>query len=121
MRERGSGSRRIIELALERHGAKVRSLNIAMELDSTEAIKSAVEAGLGVGFVSRWAIAKDLRLGKSFKIVEIRGLRIPRDFLIASAKGPELQGLAKEFRRFLFARAEAPQSVRKWIKSNRRP
>ena len=62
MRERGSGTRHVIEIALERQGIKRSSLQIVMELDSTEAIKSAVEAGLGIGFVSRWAIAKDLRL-----------------------------------------------------------
>ncbi len=106
MRERGSGSRRIIEIALERQGIKRRALNIEMELDSTEAIKSAVEAGLGVGFVSRWAIAKDLRLGHSFKIVEIKGLRMRRDFLMVFAKGPGPQGPALEFQRFLAARAE---------------
>ena len=105
MRERGSGTRQIVEMALERHGIKRRALNIVMELDSTEAIKSAVEAGLGLGFVSRWAIAKDLRLGRSFKIVEIKGLRMRRDFLIAVAKGPEAQGLALEFRRFISERA----------------
>jgi len=107
MRERGSGSRRIVEMALERHGTRRRSLNVAMELDSTEAIKTAVESGLGAGFVSRWAIAKDLRLGASFRIVEVAGLRIQRDFLIASVKGPELQGLAAEFRAFLLARSAA--------------
>jgi LysR family transcriptional regulator, transcriptional activator of the cysJI operon len=105
MRERGSGTRQIVEMALEHHGLKKRTLNIVMELDSTEAIKSAVEAGLGVGFVSRWAIAKDLRLGRSFKIVEIKGLRMRRDFLIAVTKGPEAQGLALEFRRFISERA----------------
>ncbi|MGB7266994.1 MAG: LysR family transcriptional regulator [Terracidiphilus sp.] len=113
MRERGSGSRRIIEMALERHGIKKRALDIVMELDSTEAIKSAVEAGLGVGFVSRWAIAKDLRLGHSFKIIEIKGLRIHRDFLVVTAKGPEPQGLAMEFRRFLAARAGAHRVAEK--------
>ncbi|MFZ1940803.1 MAG: selenium metabolism-associated LysR family transcriptional regulator [Terracidiphilus sp.] len=107
MRERGSGTRRIVEMALEQHGIKRKSLHVVMELDSTEAIKSAVEAGLGVGFVSRWAIAKDLRLGRSFKIVEIKGLRMHRDFLIAMAKGPEPHGLAMEFRKFLAARAGA--------------
>src|SRR5579863_3032341 len=71
LRERGSGTRRIIELALERHGIKKTSLRVAMELDSTEAIKSAVEAGLGAGILSKWAIAKDMRLGSVFKIVEI--------------------------------------------------
>jgi len=105
MRERGSGTRRVIEMALERQGAKRSAMHIVMELDSTEAIKSAVEAGLGVGFVSRWAIAKDLRLNTSFKIVDIEGLRIRREFLVTFVKGPEPQGLAHQFRRFLIARA----------------
>jgi DNA-binding transcriptional LysR family regulator len=105
MRERGSGTRRVVEMALVRQGLKANSLHIVMELDSTEAIKSAVEAGLGVGFVSRWAIAKDLRLDTNFKIVEVEGLRIKREFLLAYPAGPEPQGLAQEFRRFLFSRA----------------
>jgi DNA-binding transcriptional LysR family regulator len=105
MRERGSGTRHVIEMALERQGVKRSSLQIVMELDSTEAIKSAVEAGLGIGFVSRWAIAKDLRLDNSFKIVEVEGLRVRREFLIALASGPEPLGLALEFHRFLLARA----------------
>ena len=113
MRERGSGTRRVIEIALERLHVKRSSLKIVMELDSVEAIKSAVEAGLGVGFVSRWAIAKDLRLGNSFKIVETEGLRIRRDFLLAYASGPAPQGLAQEFRKFLFARAGARRTAAK--------
>jgi DNA-binding transcriptional LysR family regulator len=107
MRERGSGTRREIEMALEEHGVKLGALDIVMELDSTEAIKSAVEAGLGAGFVSRSAIAKDLRMGSSFKIVEIAGLRIKRDFLVAHVAGMGLLGPAEEFRRFLLARAGA--------------
>ena len=53
MREHGSGSRRVVELALEKAGFKLKSFKKVMELDSTEAIKSTVEAGLGAGFVSR--------------------------------------------------------------------
>ena len=104
MRERGSGTRQVVELALQQHRVKRSALAIVMELDSTEAIKSAVEAGLGVGFVSRWALAKDARLGNSFKIVEIEGLRMRRDFLLAYRTGPEPSGLVHEFRRFLMAR-----------------
>jgi DNA-binding transcriptional LysR family regulator len=105
MRERGSGSRHVIEMALERQGIKRSALQIVMELDSTEAIKSAVEAGMGAGFVSRWAIAKDLRLDNSFRVVDVEGLRVKREFLVAFASGPELPGLAVELRRFLIARA----------------
>jgi DNA-binding transcriptional LysR family regulator len=103
MRERGSGTRRVVELALEKRGVRMSELNIAMELDSTEAIKSAVEAGLGAGFVSRWALAQDCRNGKAFQIVAIEGLHIPRPFLLASVQGAELQGVTAEFRRFLLA------------------
>jgi DNA-binding transcriptional LysR family regulator len=113
MRERGSGTRRVIEMALERQGIKRSSMHIAMELDSTEAIKSAVEAGLGVGFVSRWAIAKDRRLDTNFAIVEIEGLRIKREFLIAHVKGPEPQGLAHQFQQFLVARAGVQRTTTK--------
>ena len=73
MRERGSGSRRVVELALEKVGFKLKAFKKVMELDSTEAVKSAVEAGLGVGFVSRWAIAKELELG-TLKIAEVGGV-----------------------------------------------
>ena len=110
LRERGSGTRRVIELALEKYDIKRNSLNVIMELDSSEAIKSAVEAGLGVGFISRCAIAKDARLDTSFKIVEVHGLRMRRDFLLAYASGPGPVGLAKQFAKFLHARASAGRS-----------
>ena len=118
MRERGSGTRRVVEMALERQGIKHKSLRILMELDSTEAIKSAVEAGLGVGFVSRWAMAKDLRLGTHFKIVKVSGLRIKRDFSVAYTSGVEPLGLADEFRRFLFASAGMQRTLIQPLKAS---
>jgi DNA-binding transcriptional LysR family regulator len=113
LRERGSGTRHVIEMALERQGVKRSSLRIVMELDSTEAIKSAVEAGLGIGFVSRWAMVTDLRLGSSFKIIDVDGLQMKREFLIAFASSPEPSGLAIEFRRFLIARAGMRRTLAK--------
>jgi DNA-binding transcriptional LysR family regulator len=113
MRERGSGTRQVLEQALERAGIKRRALRVVMELDSTEAIKSAVEAGFGVGFISRWAIAKDMRLGHTFKIVEVAGLRVRRWFLVASSKGFAPQSVAQEFRSFLFARAGTAPAARR--------
>lgn len=103
MRERGSGSRRVVEMAIERQGMKRNAMKIAMELDSTEAIKSAVEAGLGVGFVSRCAIAQDLRLNRGIRVIDVEGLSIHRDLLIAYPSGPRPAGVAQEFRKFLFA------------------
>jgi DNA-binding transcriptional LysR family regulator len=71
---------------------------------STETIKSAVEAGLGIGFVSRWAISKELELG-ALKIAEVTGLRIVRHFSLVSRTGPKPQGPAGAFRTFALGRA----------------
>ena len=104
MREHGSGSRHVVEIALENAGLKLKSFNNVMNLDSTEAIKSAVEAGLGIGFVSRWAISKELELG-ALKIAEVAGLRVVRNFSLISRTGPEPQGPPGAFRMFALGRA----------------
>lgn len=104
MREQGSGSRRVVEAALKRGGVTLKSFRKVMDLDSTEAIKSAVEAGLGIGFVSRWAIAKELELG-ALKVAQVDGIRVTRHFTLISRTGPEPQGPAGAFRDFTLARA----------------
>ena len=102
MREPGSGSRRVVEVALKRSGTRTGTLRIAMQLDSTEAIVSGVEAGLGVGFVSQWAIGKEVRLGTVVPI-RVKGLDIVRDFSLIRPTGPEPDGTAGAFRRFALA------------------
>ena len=104
MREQGSGSRRVVETALEKAGFKLKRFQKVMDLDSTEAIKSAVEAGLGIGFVSRWAISKELELG-ALKVAQVAGLRITRHFTLLSRTGPEPQGPAGALRTFALERA----------------
>jgi LysR family transcriptional regulator, transcriptional activator of the cysJI operon len=99
LRERGSGSRRVVERALKKIGLPLRSLRVVMELDSTEAIISGVEAELGVGFVSRWALVKVLRLG-TVRVVRVEGLEIVRDFSFARLAGSEAIGAAAAFQRF---------------------
>ncbi len=119
MREHGSGTRHVVEMALAKQHVKTASLKVAMELDSTGAIKSAVEAGLGAGFVSRWAIAKDARTGAGFKVVEVEGLRMQREFLMVYAAGPEPQGLVQEFRRFVADREALIRSAVSDIRKHR--
>src|SRR5262252_1547406 len=100
MREQGSGSRRVVETALERAGLKLKAFRRVMDLDSTESIKSAVEAGLGVGFVSRWAISKELDLGV-LKSIPVDRIRVTRQFTLISRIGPEAQGPAGALRTFV--------------------
>jgi len=102
MRERGSGSRRVVELALRRVGLRVGDLRIAMNLDSIVAIISAVEAGLGAGFVSEWAIQKELKLG-TLRVVPVEGLEIHRDMHLIRPFGPVPGGPAGAFERFILS------------------
>lgn len=106
MREPGSGSRHTVETALRKVRLSAKSFKSLIELDSTEAIKSAVEAGLGVGFVSRCAIDKEVEL-RALKTVEVRGLRISRHYFVASIRGPEPSGAAGAFRTFALDRARS--------------
>ncbi len=62
-REEGSGTREVIADHLERQTDCCVALKVAMELGSPEAVKGAVEAGMGVSVVSRTTIQKELRLG----------------------------------------------------------
>lgn len=103
VREFGSGSRRVVENALTNAGLKKKDLHSSMELDSTEGLLSAVEAGLGVAFVSRWAVRNQLALG-TLRLARVRGLRLSRMFSIVYPAGPEPTGNAGLFRRFLLAR-----------------
>lgn len=62
-REGGSGTRQVIDAYFRQAGIAPEDLNIVMELGSREAIKGAVEAGLGIAIVSRATILKELKLG----------------------------------------------------------
>jgi DNA-binding transcriptional LysR family regulator len=102
MREFGSGSRRVVEKALVAAGLQKKDLRIQMELDSTEGLLSAVEAGFGVTFVSRWAVRNQLSLG-TLKIARVRGLKLSRQFSIAYPAGPAPTGNVGAFHRFLLS------------------
>ncbi len=109
MREFGSGSRRVVEQALQAAGLelrrlKSRQLHADMEFDSTEALLSAVEAGLGVTFVSRWAVRNQLSLG-TLRVAKVRDVKLSRQFSMAYGAGPEPVGNVGAFRRFLLASA----------------
>jgi DNA-binding transcriptional LysR family regulator len=63
MREVGSGTRSAFEQALRRLGVRPEKLRIAMELPSNEAVRAAVEAGLGATATSASVAASSLEAG----------------------------------------------------------
>ncbi|MDX1976759.1 MAG: LysR family transcriptional regulator [Pseudanabaenaceae cyanobacterium bins.68] len=69
--------RKVIDQVLIKNGIDPRQLSIEMELNSIEAIKNAVQAGLGAAFLSLTAIEKELSLGM-IKRLPIQGITIKR-------------------------------------------
>lgn len=74
VRERGSGTRRVAEQALAARGVTLRT---GLQLASTEAIKQAVAAGLGLAIVSRAAIADQVALGR-LAVIPLRDVVLHR-------------------------------------------
>jgi DNA-binding transcriptional LysR family regulator len=91
LREVGSGMRRFVEGYLERNGVLRQQLRTSIDINSTEGIISAVEVGLGVGFVPCMALEKALKVG-SVKIVPLDNGPIQRQLSIVLLNGPEPKG-----------------------------
>lgn len=69
-REVGSGTRKVMEMALKEGGLDPAQLNISMELGSTQAIKQVVSAGLGITIISSLTVRRecDQEIFKALKI-----------------------------------------------------
>ena len=91
LREVGSGMRRFVEEYLERNGVLRQQLRTTVDMNSTEGIIAAVEAGLGVGFVPCLALEKALKIG-SVKGVPLDNGPIRRELSIVLLNGPEPKG-----------------------------
>lgn len=96
VREAGSGTRSVVYHYLDKAGLSEEDLNIAMSLGSTEAVKAAVTAGLGVSFISRKAIKKEQQLNL-LKAYPIKGLALKRYFYIAFHQDHVLQPTTELF------------------------
>ena len=103
LREKGSGTREIIERALNRCGIRVEDLNVVIELSSTEAIKSFVRSSDTLTIVSVIALHRELADG-SLRIVDIDGIDMPREFATAVRPG-EFSGLNARFHDFVIREA----------------
>ncbi|CAL74227.1 putative transcriptional regulatory protein, LysR family [Bradyrhizobium sp. ORS 278] len=63
LREQGSGTRAVLEAALGRFGLRTGELDVAFELPSNEAVRSAVEAGAGITVLSRLVVMRGVKAG----------------------------------------------------------
>jgi DNA-binding transcriptional LysR family regulator len=105
VREQGSATRSVTERALQRAGIRFR---MAMELDHTEAIKQGVMAGLGVAFVSIYAVRGELATGR-LRALRLRGMRIQRHFHVIHHEARRVTASARAFMELLEQAAPQPQ------------
>lgn len=109
IREEGSATRQATERALRQAGVTLRP---AMELDHTETIKRAVMAGLGIAFVSRYAVEDEVRSGR-LRTLAVQRMNIRRHFHVIHDERRPLSASARAFTSFLEANGEEstePQS-----------
>ena|SRR5208282_1586681 len=100
IREEGSGTRQVIEKYLSLHGIKISDMHIVLVLGGTEAIKEAVERGMGIAILSRWAARKELQFG-TLKYISAKEDRILRDFSLVVQKNTVFSHAVDEFLSFL--------------------
>lgn len=98
LRERGSGSLEVIEHALRGAGLRLNDLNLAMQLGSTEGIKSYLTNSISIAFISIFAVQNELKNG-ILRVLDVAGLTIQRDFYSVQLQGVS-EGLADTFMRF---------------------
>lgn len=82
LRELGSGTRKVMLERLKVHHIDETSLNVVMELGSTRAVISAVESGIGISIISRWAASQSLAL-ETLKEIKIEGWNSVRPLFLA--------------------------------------
>ena len=99
-REEGSGTRQMIEKYLIKHGISPQSIKVVFIMGSTESIKSAVEEGLGVSIVSKWAAKKEIRYG-TLKTASLKEGRFMRDFSLLYRKAKDTSFTLDKFLTFL--------------------
>ena len=100
LREEGSGTRKTIEGYLKKSGAAISDLNVAAVLGSTDAVKQAVKAALGISALSRVAVSDELAQG-TLKEVRVRGLKMAREFFIVTHKKRIMPAPYNAFMKFL--------------------
>ena len=86
----------------EGFGIALERLNIAIEITSTETIKQAVIAGMGIGFLSAHTIAQELRTG-SLTILDVEGFPLMLNWYVVHHDQKRLPPVAQAFKDFLLA------------------
>jgi len=100
-RESGSGTRSAMERVFARHRIQP---HISMEMETNEAIKQAVRAGMGLGILSLHSIELELETGR-LAMLNVEHFPLLRHWFVAHRQNKRLSGAAQAFKQFLLTEA----------------
>jgi DNA-binding transcriptional LysR family regulator len=103
LREQGSGTRGVVERFFASHKL---ALPAHMEMDTNEAIKQSVQAGMGIGIISRHGIEMELET-KRLIVLDVDHFPIVRHWYIVHRKDKRPSTAAQEFERFLLEESQS--------------
>jgi DNA-binding transcriptional LysR family regulator len=101
VREPGSGTRSAMERFFAAHHINI---NRGMETDTNEAIKQAVQAGMGLAIMSLHTVELELET-KRLKVLDVQDFPIMRHWHVVNRKNKRLSSAAQAFREFLLTEA----------------
>ena len=99
VREKGSDTWNSME---EGFAGRLANINIAMEIKSTETIKQAVIAGMGISFLSAHTISLELQAG-SLVVLDVQGFPVMLNWYVVHRRNKRLPPVALAFKNFLMA------------------
>jgi DNA-binding transcriptional LysR family regulator len=99
VREKGSDTWNSM---VEGFGEHLPGLNIAMEIRSTETIKQAVIAGMGLSFLSAHTVSRELQAG-SLTVLDVQGFPLMLNWYVVHRRTKRLPPVAQAFKNFLLA------------------
>jgi DNA-binding transcriptional LysR family regulator len=94
--QEGAGVREAIEDELRTTGVRLKDFGARLELGLQESVRTAVEAGIGVTFISRSAIEAALAAG-TLTEARVDGLQPTREIFLARAVGRTMTRVAQAF------------------------
>lgn len=97
VREKGSDTWNSMEQGF---GAHLAQLNVAMEIKSTETIKQAVMAGMGVSFLSAHTISRELHAGQ-LATLDVQGFPLMLHWYVVHRRNKRLTPVAQAFKAYL--------------------
>lgn len=107
MREQGSGTRISMERVFEDKGIQLKT---GMEMSSNEAIKQAVQAGLGLGVLSIHTLEVELML-KRLVVLDVDDFPIMRHWYIVHRHGKRFSAIAQAFKNFVITESKTLLTV----------